>query len=174
MLSVLKLKMNKELPANSPLRFLRPMLDKHGLLRVGGRLQHAGMTEIQKHPLILHRKSPLVHLILLDHHLRSLHSGPTTTLSLMLRTHHVIGAKRLAKDLSKYCVICQRSYARTTKQVMAPLPPNRVTPSPPFSQVGVDFAGPIIIRRGHTRKPLYEKAYICVYICLATKAGWEQ
>ena len=53
---------------------------------------------------------------------------------------------------------------------MGDLPSVQVKPSPPFSTTGVDFAGPITLRRGHTRKPTYVKAYVCVFVCLTTKA----
>ena len=53
---------------------------------------------------------------------------------------------------------------------MGDLPSVRVKSSPPFSTTGVDFAGPITLRRGHTRKPTYVKAYVCVFVCLTTKA----
>ncbi len=43
-------------------------------------------------------------------------------------------------------------------------------PAPPFSKTGVDFVGPVTLKRGHTRKPSYVKAYISLFICLATKA----
>ena len=45
---------------------------------------------------------------------------------------------------------------------MGQLPAARVTPAPPFSIVGVDFAGPITIRVGKVRKPTKLKAYISV------------
>ena len=47
------------------------------------------------------------------------------------------------------------------------LPAARVTPAPPFSIVGVDFAGPITIRVGKVRKPTKLKTYtrISVFVC---------
>ena len=53
---------------------------------------------------------------------------------------------------------------------MGELPSARIMPAPPFSKTGVDFAGPVTLKRGHTRKPSYVKAYISLFICLATKA----
>ena len=53
---------------------------------------------------------------------------------------------------------------------MGTLPPERITPTPPFQTVGLDFAGPINTSRGNPRKPTYIKSYICVFVCLSTKA----
>ena len=65
---------------------------------------------------------------------------------------------------------CQHTYAKTKNQIMANLPTSRVTPAAPFSCVGIDLASPIIVRRGHTRKPIFDEVYIGVFVCLTTKA----
>ena len=49
--------------------------------------------------------------------------------------------------------------------MMADLPSERVTPARPFSQTGLDFAGPIKIKDAKI-----QKVYIAVFVCLATKA----
>ena len=53
---------------------------------------------------------------------------------------------------------------------MGLLPASRTTPSPPFYVTGIDFAGPLQIKLGHTRRPVIRKAYVCAFICFATKA----
>jgi len=63
-----------------------------------------------------------------------------------------------------------RAYDRSSHQPMGLLPTTRTTPNPPFHITGVDFAGPFVTRRGHTRKPTMVKAYVCLFICFTTKA----
>ena len=53
---------------------------------------------------------------------------------------------------------------------MGLLPITRVKPSPPFAATGIDYAGPLLIRRGHARKPTLLKSYACLFICCTTKA----
>ena len=53
---------------------------------------------------------------------------------------------------------------------MRNLPRSRVTMSRPFSQVGVDYAGPIMLRANKGRGNKRIKGYICVFVCLCTKA----
>ena len=55
-------------------------------------------------------------------------------------------------------------------QVINLLPSVRSTPAPPFSNTSVDFTGPVTLRTGYTRKPVFLTAYISVFICMATKA----
>ncbi len=53
---------------------------------------------------------------------------------------------------------------------MGQLPKARVIPSPPFTITGSDFAGPFSLKKGHTRKPVIIKAYLCIFVCFSTKA----
>lgn len=53
---------------------------------------------------------------------------------------------------------------------MGLLPASRTTPAPPFTETGLDFAGPFHLKRGHVKKPVLIKSYVCAFICSATKA----
>ena len=34
----------------------------------------------------------------------------------------------------------------------------------------MDFAGPFLMKKGHTRRPVIVKTYICLFVCFSTKA----
>ncbi|XP_036141708.1 uncharacterized protein LOC105834777 [Monomorium pharaonis] len=53
---------------------------------------------------------------------------------------------------------------------MGDLPPPRVVPSRPFFNCWVDYAGPLTVREGKRRNARNTKAYVSVFVCLATKA----
>ena len=159
-----RLKSSQEL---SNILMLRPLLDDYGLLRVGGRLQRADVDNTLKHPLILHRKANIANLLNRHLHQTAPHAGPSTHLGLLASTHHVIGAKHLVRRM---CVVCQKVYAKTVNQVMGPLQLSRLTPAPPLTHTGADFAGPLTLKRRNPRKPSFIKAYICQFICMSTKA----
>ncbi|UYV76604.1 hypothetical protein LAZ67_14001432 [Cordylochernes scorpioides] len=59
---------------------------------------------------------------------------------------------------------------RVVIQIMGELPPERVMPSRPFQQVGVDWAGPIITKPMLKRSEKILKTYIVLFICFTTKA----
>lgn len=69
--------------------------------------------------------------------------------------------------VGRNCTTCLRTYARTATQQ---LPSFRIKPRAPFTIVGADFAGPLQLRRGNPHKPTIVKAYVCLFICLKTKA----
>ena len=50
---------------------------------------------------------------------------------------------------------------------MADLPAERVTPARPFSNCGIDFAGPFTIKNKSQKT---EKIYIAIFVCMSTKA----
>ncbi|GFX80513.1 integrase catalytic domain-containing protein [Trichonephila clavipes] len=53
---------------------------------------------------------------------------------------------------------------------MGHLPESRVCPSSVFQRNGIDFAGTFLIRISKGRGSRNTKCYICVFVCLATKA----
>lgn len=68
------------------------------------------------------------------------------------------------------CLICFKCKPTNQPQLMGDLPASRLVPCRPFSRVGVDYAGPIFLKDGTTRTRTLVKGYICIFICLITKA----
>ena len=158
------------LPRRSCLASLTPFLDQENVLRVGGRKANSDLTQDQKHPMIILGRSHLAHLIIRKEHQNLFHAGPTLTFASVSQKYHLVGGMRCVKSVTRACVICRRYMGRSEQQQMGQLPKERLTPAPVFSNVGVDYAGPLLLKTGHTRKPVLKKAYVCVFVCLAVKA----
>ena len=109
-------------------------------------------------------------LLCLQVHNTSGHPSPGALQAILAQDFLITGARRLAMEISKHCISYQKAYARTKNQLMGQLPPDRATPSPPFSVTGLDFAGPFTTLRGNQRKPTQVKTYICLFVCFSTKA----
>ncbi|XP_067214187.1 uncharacterized protein [Linepithema humile] len=163
------IKHNNCLSKSSKLKNLNPFIDNKGILRVGGRLNHASLTYDEKHPIILPRHR-LSELIVDQIHKQTLHGGPQLTLRVLRQKFWILNARNLVKGHIHRCIPCTRQRAVVTSQIMSDLPSNRVNPSRSFQHSGVDYAGPIQIltKVGRGQKPF--KAYIAVFICLATRA----
>lgn len=84
----------------------------------------------------------------------------------------LLNARNLVRQHIHKCNICFRNTPKPgQQQIMADLPMARGTQSRPFSHTGVDYAGPIQLKIGKGRgNRRYTKGYICVFICMATKA----
>lgn len=153
----------------SRLLTLKPYLDENGLLRVGGRLRNAPITFAQKFPIVLPATHPLTKLLVEKIHLLQLHAGPQALLAATRLKYWPLGAKRLVKKVCRTCLICFKNNSRNVQPIMGDLPTARVTPSRPCTNYGVDYAGPYAIKEGR-RSRVTSKAYLAVFICLATKA----
>lgn len=154
----------------SVLTSLNPFVDHEGLLRVGGRLERATITENLKHPIIVPAKSHFTDLLIADTHQKTLHGGPQLMLNYLRSRYWVLNAKNRTKFYVRNCVSCVRHAARIREQLMGQLPKARVTASRPFYQSGVDYAGPINIRTSKGRGHHSYKGYICLFVCMATRA----
>lgn len=137
---------------------------------MGGRLRLSNLTESSKHPIILGNKNNLVPLIIEEAHKKTLHGGVQMMLNYLRSRYWIIRAKSLVKKLIHKCLICARQSATTRSQIMGDLPRVRVTPSRVFLHNGVDFAGPLQILMSRGRGARTTKAYIAIFICMATKA----
>lgn len=159
-----------ELIKKGVLTSLNPYLDQEQILRVGGRLHRANLHEDSKHPIILPRSSHLTHLLIANAHESTLHGGPQLVLNYIRSKYWIINAKSIVRQYVRKCVICIRHSARSIHPLMGSLPSARVTASRPFLRSGVDYAGPINIRPTKGRGYRSTKGYICVFVCMATRA----
>ena len=83
----------------------------------------------------------------------------------------ITGGKRLISSLIYKCVKCRKVRARMCHQGMADLPPNRLTPSPTFTFVGVDVFGPWEVSTRCTRcGSACSKRWGVLFPCLACRA----
>ncbi|CAH2240150.1 jg20697 [Pararge aegeria aegeria] len=151
---------------------LSPYLDDIGLLRVGGRLQSSRLVGEIKNTIILSQTSHLSWLLVNDAHIKLLHGGYAMMMNYLRSRYWIVGLKQLVKKCGRQCVTCTRHKSLTTQPQMGNLPEVRVNPGPPqpFKCSGVDYAGPIQIRTSKGRGHRSYKGYICLFICMKTKA----
>ncbi|GFU35501.1 integrase catalytic domain-containing protein [Trichonephila clavipes] len=81
-----------------------------------------------------------------------------------------INGKGIARKTVHDCIACFRQKPTGVDQLMGNLPSERVTPSAPFLNSGVDFCGPFQIKFKNQRKGIFSKVYVAIFVCLATKA----
>ena len=164
------LKKQKQLSKKHYLKHLNPFLDSDGLLRVGGRLSRSQMDFDSRHPLILHGKHRLINLLIEREHKRLCHAGPKLLLGTLQQRYHIISARSIVRKHTRECIICSRTSPKVSTQLMGQLSRERVNPSFANDMVSVDYAGPVFIKAGFKRKPICQKAYIAIFVCLQTKS----
>lgn len=157
------------IPNGSKLLCLNPYVDADGLLRVGGRLKWAPINNNQKNPILLPASGQITKLIFEYYHQKQLHCGPQALLAQIRLNYWPLNARNIARRTVHKCVVCFHVKPRFSEPLMAPLPSSRLQITRPFTNTGVDFAGPIAIRSG-IRRVTSIKAYIAVFVCFSTRA----
>ena len=155
---------------SSKLLSLTPFLDKDGILRVRGRQGERKQQYDTIHPIIIHGRNHVAKLIIRAEHIRLLHAGSSLVLTSLSRRFVIIGGNKTVRGIVRRCIVCRRFSGKTQNQRMGSLPRIRITPTHPFDNVGVDYAGPFFTKHGFVRKPTIVKSYVCVFVCLAVKA----
>ncbi|XP_053274096.1 uncharacterized protein LOC128436341 [Pleuronectes platessa] len=150
----------------SPLYRLDPVMD-NGILRVGGRLDKSALPTESKHPVILSKDLHVSVLILRHIHHQLGHAGRNYMLSRLRQRYWIINANSAARKVISDCVVCRRNRGKLLEQKMADLPEERVVPDrAPFTDVGVDYFGPIEVKRGRSLL----KRYGVLFTCLTSRA----
>ena len=146
---------------------LNPVLDDGGLLRIGGRLKNAPIPYEARHPLILPYKHEVSNLIVMHYHEQTGHAGQDYVLSHVRENVWIVKGRTAVRRVLAGCFNCRRRNKASGEQIMADLPRDRITPDePPFTNVEVDFFGPLFVRHGRGKA----KRYGCLFTCLAVRA----
>lgn len=167
---ILALSSAKPIPRNSKLYTLNPMLDKSGVLRISGRISKAQIYYDQSHPIILNRDNFLTTLIIEYEHRKNLHMGAQSLLYNIRTKFWILGGINTVKKVLRKCIICFRVKPKFSSTLMGELPEHRVIPTKAFYNSGVDYAGPFYIKSSNLRRAKITKAYLCVFICMVTRA----
>ena len=65
------------------------------------------------------------------------------------------------------CAVCRQYRGQPSQQKIADIPKERITPDlPPFTNGGVDYFGPIEVKRGR----VMVKRYGVIFTCMASRA----
>lgn len=98
------------------------------------------------------------------------HGGPRLLVSLINRQYWILSANTLIRKVISKCTLCVRIASINPQSIMADLPSSRVAECPPFSRVGIDFAGPLNMKEQRLRKARQYKVYVAVFVCFVVKA----
>ncbi|XP_059223988.1 uncharacterized protein LOC131997292 [Stomoxys calcitrans] len=164
------LESNQRISSKSKLLPLNPFLDEHKLLRVNGRLANSDLSYNERHPIILPEKSRFCKLFIEFTHKILLHSEHQIMLRAIRQEFYIIRLKNAIKHCVRNCKTCTIYKHRIRSQLMAALPTERCTFSLPFTNTGVDFAGPFELKTSKLRNAKLQKGYAAIFVCLSTRA----
>ena len=150
------------------MKSFRLFKDEDGLLRVSSRVQTDVLPWEARNPILLPPESKFTRLFVeMIHHI-SLHVGYRQTLTNIRQQYFIPRGRRLVRSVISKCVICLKAEGKFFPMLASPpLPDFRLCPVDPFTNCGVDFAGPVKIKEPGRR--VIAKGYIMVLTCASTR-----
>ena len=140
---------------NKNLQHLKPFVDEKELVRVGGRLQNSSLEMKCMHPIILQKNDTASTLIVRYCHDVVGHGGRGATMQEIRKTgYQIINWNALVRKVIHDCIMCRNMHGRFGEQIMADLPKDRVSESPPLMYCGVYIFGSFLVkeRRSELKK----------------------
>lgn len=103
-------------------------------------------------------------------YVKASHASPETTLATLHQQFWLTQGWGEVKRVLGKCLTCKRWLTLPVQQKMAPLPAERVQMAPPFTNIGLDFTGPLYLKVKESSKVSTSMAYVCIFICEDTRA----
>ena len=142
-------------------------VNENGILVCKGRLEFSELEMSTKNPIILPKNNRFTQLVVMDCHQKVHHYKVNATLAELRTRFWVTKGRQYIKRLLSDCFVCRKLEGKPFNQPnVAPLPDFRVNEAPPFSKIGIDFAGPLYCKgvRDSTTK-----SYIALFTCCVTR-----
>ena len=150
---------------------LNVFVDETGVYRAGGRLQNAPIPYNTKHPVLLPRNHQFSRLAVWKCHYQVMHNGVNETLTQLRSEYWIIRGRQFVKSIISKCTKCKQIHGKAYDTPEAPPLPNfRVSDDAAFTNVGVDFAGPLFVKDIYSKSKTMHKCYIALFTCANTRA----
>ncbi|GFW28513.1 integrase catalytic domain-containing protein [Trichonephila clavipes] len=92
--------------------------------------------------------------------------GVSATLTQLRKKYWIPKGRQLVKTMIRICLVCKKYSAKPADQLSGQLPRDRITQSPPFQIVGIDFTGAILVKDNQGTR----KSYVSLFTCAVTRA----
>ena len=151
-------------------------VDNKGLIRCTSRLKRAKLSDEIKQPILIPSKSYYAELLIREAHEKVYHNGIRETLNHVRQKYWLLRGREKVKKLVRRSYIVGVRRSQKIEGVpfgfkdMPDLHEERVDEAPPFTNTGVDYAGPLMVKGNKSKDNSQYKCYICLFTCLSTRA----
>ena len=144
--------------------------EENGVIYVGGRTERWMEATWNKQKfLLLPSEHRLSLLIAIHKHHEIGHLGVASTVSEIRSEYWIPRVRNMVEKIRKDCFDCKKKLKLAPSRQMSNLPVERLKPEPPFTNVGVDYFGPLTIK-GEVQKRIHGKAYGLIFTCMTMRA----
>ena len=135
-----------------------------GKMPCRSRISKANVPEDSKRPILLPAKTNFSELVMKECHGKVMQNGINDTLCAVRENFWIIRRREATKRSIRSCTLCKRHEGLPT--FSPELPKMGVDDGPPFINVRVDFAGPLMVENKGEMK-----CYVCLFTCASTRAA---
>ena len=164
---IANLRAGKKVPRSSKVKGDRPFIDDYGLLRLKTRVQTQSYQ--YRNPLLLDISHAWTRLLVKHLHSAYRHMKENPFVDLIGCEYKILGLRAYVKTLIFYCANCHASWPKKTTVPTGPIPKFRTQKSLPFQSIGIDFAGPLYVKRTDGKQGL-DKRWLFIATCAVTRA----
>ncbi|XP_063821243.1 uncharacterized protein LOC135071381 [Ostrinia nubilalis] len=155
------------LSPHSRLKHLDIRRSSDSLLRLVGRILRAQDVDTEPNPIILDGKHHIVQLMIMHFHKRAAHANNETVVNQLRREYFILHLRPSVKKAASSCLYCRIRKAQPLIPLTGDLPEARLAHHQrPFSNVGLDYFGPVSVSIGRRT----EKRYVALFTCLTVRA----
>ena len=162
------LKASKPLNKRSPLAALTPVFDENGLIRINSRIKSApGVSESVKSLIVLNGRHRIVRLLVRDAHIKAGHAYNELVHNELRQRFWILRCRNVIRSIAYECLKCRRIKTQPKTPPVADLPQERLDHHCRiFTNVGLDYFGPLEVTIGRRK----EKRYVALYTCMVSRA----
>ena len=143
-------------------------MEEDGILRCRGRFTESDLDVDAKYPILLPKEGNLTELIIIHCHNKVHHSGVRATLAQVRSRFWIPKGRQRVKAILNKCTVCKKLEGKPYNAPKeADLPRFRVRETEPFAKTGVDFAGPLYVKKAANGT---DKVYIALFSCCVSRA----
>ena len=148
---------------------LNPVLNDEGIFVASGRMEFWFEHSYNNKGLILLPHKHRFALLYVLHVHNISHLGVAATVAKVRRRFWIVNLPKLVKVVRYNCVTCKKLDKVLEKQIMAPLPMERLNPTPSFFNTSLDLFGPLEVK-GEVNKRTRGKVFSVIFTCMSTRA----
>ena len=145
--------------------------DENGILRCRGRLDNAPLPYDARFPMLLPSDHEFTNLVIQLCHRAVMHNGVQETLTQLRSRFWVVKGRQVVKRVLSKCTVCKKLEGKSYGIYNSPpLPEFRLSDDFAFTNIGVDYAGPLYVKDIYSQSDNMNKAYIALYTCASSRA----
>lgn len=154
--------------SNTRLSTLVPFEDENGVIRLKTKVSNRPDSNDFCNPIVLpDTKHEVVRRLVMDRHKDNCHAGTQILMSIIRKEFWILGGRRSIRSVVSSCSVCKRYVLKNLEVKPTPLPENRVRDAKLFEVLGVDLAGPLLIRGDGE---CVKKVWIVLFTCAVYRA----